>query len=65
MRAERAICNICRERLESLAVLRASETVDKALPNLSKATGADAAWNCFSAGFVGTPARQHGGELRN
>jgi hypothetical protein len=65
MRAERTVCNVRRQRLKSLPIFRARKTLNEALPNLRKATGADAARNCFSTGFVGTPSRQHGGELRD
>jgi hypothetical protein len=65
MRAERAICNVCRERLESLPILWSREPVNKALSDLREASGTDSTRDCLSACFVSAPARQHGGELWN
>jgi hypothetical protein len=63
MRAERAICNVCRKRLESLPILWPCESVNEALSDLREASGADATRDCLSTCFVSAPARQHGGEL--
>jgi hypothetical protein len=63
MRAERAICNVCRKRLESLPILWPCESVNEALSDLREASGTDATRDCLSACFVSAPTRQHGGEL--
>jgi hypothetical protein len=63
MRAERAICNVCRECLESLPILWPREPVNKALSDLREASGTDATRDCLSACFVSAPTRQHGGKL--
>jgi hypothetical protein len=65
MRAKRAICNVCRERLESLPILWPCESVNEALSDLREASGTDATRNGLSTCFVSAPARQHGGELWN